>query len=76
MQSKKYVLERLIKLNKDDEVSENDRFIRLKLKKDENLKIPQKYTCPEGLDISPNTMTLRHLYNSNGEFVVTVIARK
>ena len=46
------------------------------LKKDENLKIPQKYTCPEGLDISPNTMTLRHLYNSNGEFVVTVIARK
>lgn len=76
MKAKKYVLERLIALNTGAEISiSNDGFIWVDLPKDQSFQIPQKYTCAEGLEILPNSMTLRHLYNSNGEFIVTAIVR-
>ena len=73
----KYVFERLQELNPGTELSlATDGFIWAIFGKDQNLVIPPKYLCPEGLDISTNTITLRHIYNSKREFVVTVIARK
>lgn len=75
--NKRYAFERLQELNKGAHLSiSNDGFIWALFPKDQNLVIPQKYMCPEGLDIWYNTTTLRHIYNSKGDFVVTVIARK
>ena len=75
MHSKDYALKQLIDLNPGAEVSKNDGFVWVILPQNQDFKIPRKYTCPEGLHVTQNTITLHHLYNSNGEFIFTVIAR-
>lgn len=72
--AKKMALKQLEKVNPDAELSlDSQGFVRMHRKKTEPFSLPENWKCEEGNLCMKNTITLRHLYKTDGEFIVTMM---
>lgn len=73
---RKLALAEIGKVNPDSELSlDNYGFLRMTVPDTSKpFSLPDDWTCEEGCKCSPNTITLRHIYKADGEFVITMMA--
>lgn len=71
---KKLMVRQLEKLNPDAKLKlDTQGFIRMHRKDASPFKLAKDWSCQEGQETSPNSITLRHIYSRKDTFIGTII---